>query len=611
MDKFTYTNQADFARKFMSFVEAIKLDPIEHFFRNPDFMDFQPTPAQTVALKCIFKKALDPKTKHDVYREIQDAEGGFDLETLQMTEVELYEFMTGRDYNVLDYTGHTKYINKIDLIVGRRGGKTTLSAMLAIYCSIIEDWNIYLKKTPFATVLILSHSKEFSDEVLELIRSLIEASPILRLIINKKKKNTSSTMNLAMPYINPKTRRVKMSRVQIKVGAASSKTTRGIAACAVLCDEIAFWNLDESLKETDAKILKAVRPAMKQFGRKALLIKLSSPGIKQGELYKEYGKWEKGTLPKSYVVFKAPSWVWNTILPKEEFREEWELDEDGFNTEYRANFVDSLSDFINSEFVDLAVMNGVPFNPPEDKKSGVTYRAAIDAAFKGDVFTFSVMGHHENRIKQYVIRGWEGNKKNPVKAFEVAKYIRTICKEYGINEVSADQYAYQPLREIFEQFGIALVERTFTLTFKKQIYFNMKRLVHSQQIDLVDHEKQIKELKELVVEQTGSGQIRIGHPAGGSDDYSDATAIAAYEAVEAAGTVGFTFETAMPVKDYGIKTDINGKAFTAPSPEMLAELFSYGIVDNSDLYMQDADGKLVSKESLEDEDEDDGMNVVF
>lgn len=611
MSTLRYTNQADFARKFMAFTAAIKADPIEHFFKNPEFMDFEPTPAQTVALKCIFKKPLDSKKKFKVYQEVKDEEDGFDLEQIEMTEVEIYEFMTNRKYNPLDYTGHTKYINKIDLIVGRRGGKTTLSAMLAIYCAIIEDWNPYLRKTPFATVLILSHSKEFSDEVLELIRTLIEASPILKLLINKKKKNTSSTMNLAMPYINTKTKRVKMSRVQIKVGAASSKTTRGIAACAVLCDEIAFWNLDESLKETDAKILKAVRPAMKQFGRKALLIKLSSPGIKQGELHKEYTKWENGTLPKSYVVFKAPSWVWNTILPKEEFREEWELDEDGFNTEYRANFVDSLSDFINSEFVDLAVMNGVAFNPPEDKKSPVTYKASIDAAFKGDVFTFSVMGHFENRIKQYVIRGWEGTKKNPVKAFEVAQYVRTICKEYGLNEVSADQYAYQPLREIFEQFGITLVERPFNLTYKKKIYFNLKRLVHSQQIDLLDHEKQVKEMKELVVEQTGSGQIRIGHPPGGSDDYSDATAIAAYEAVESAGTVGFTFESTMPIKDYGIKTDINGRAFTAPSPEMLSDLYEYGIVDNSSLFMQDANGKLVPKEELEEGEDDDGINVVF
>ena len=94
------------------------------------------------------------------------------------------------------------------------------------------------------------------------------------------------------------------------------------------------------MKETDHKILKAVRPALKQFGDKALLIKLSSPGIKQGVLYNEHVSWKDGVLPNSYAVFKAPSWMMNSILPKKEFIEEWKLDPEGFDVEYRANFVD-------------------------------------------------------------------------------------------------------------------------------------------------------------------------------------------------------------------------------------------------------------------------------
>lgn len=410
-------------------------------------------------------------------------------------------------------------------------------------------------------------------------------------------------MNLSVPFVVAG--KIAYSRVQIKVGAASSKTTRGIAACAVICDEIAFWNLDENMKETDEKILRAVRPATKQFGRKSILIKISSPGIKQGVLYNEHQKWLKGTLPQSYAVFKAPSWVWNTILPKEEFIEEWELDEDGFNTEYRANFVDSLSFFIQPEFIDLAVVRGLTFQPPEAKKSQVVYRAAIDAAFKKDHFTFSVVGHFENRVKQFVLKGWAGTKKNPVQAKECAEYIRTICKEYGIDEVAADQYSYEPLREIFQQYGISLVEKTFTLTFKKQIFYNLKRLVHSQQIDLLDHELMIKELKELVIEQTGSGQIRVGHPPGGSDDYADSTAIAAFLAVESAGQVGYSMETTLDEGQYAIKTDVNGRAFTAPSATMLSEVVGDTISDNShEFAINPKTGRLERIKTVEDEDDD-------
>ena len=112
MAVFEYKNQADFARKFMALVEEIKDDPIESFFKHDWFMDFQPTPAQTVALKCIFKKKLDAKRKFKVFQEIKTDDDMFDLDELEMTEVELYEFMTGRQYNPLNYTAHRTYINK-------------------------------------------------------------------------------------------------------------------------------------------------------------------------------------------------------------------------------------------------------------------------------------------------------------------------------------------------------------------------------------------------------------------------------------------------------------------------------------------------------------------
>ena len=602
-------SNSEFAEELDWLRSQIEIDPMKNYIESSLFINFRPTPAQRVALKTIFCQELDSIEQNSVWMEKKDVNGNFDLEQVQMTEIQLYKFMTDKDYDVTQI----KIKNKINFIIGRRGGKSTLSAMLAIYCAIITNWKSYLQKTPFATVLVLSHSKEFSDEILEMLRTFIEASPVLKRLINIKKKNTASTMNLSIPFVEKG--KIVYSRVQIKVGAASSKTTRGIAACAVICDEIAFWNLDENMKETDEKIMRAVRPATKQFGKKAFLIKLSSPGIKQGVLYNEYLKWGKGQLPQSYAVFKAPSWVWNTILPKEEFVEEWALDADGFDTEYRANFVDSLSNFILPEFIDMAVMKGVQFKTPEGKNSQVVYKAAIDAAFKSDVFTFSIVGHFENRIKQYVLKGWQGSKKDPVQAKDVAQYVRTVCKEYGIDEVAADQYSFEPLREIFSIYGVSLIEKTFTPTFKKQIYFNLKRLIHSQQMDLLDHEQMVKELKELVVEQSGNGMIRISHPSGGHDDFADATAIAAFLAVESAGTLGYSFETSLSVQDYGVKTDVNGRTFVAPPPALLSEAYGYEVGDNSGDFEKDPKtGKLRRRveEGDEDlEDDDDGPTFII
>lgn len=598
-----------FALLFHKIIERVKEDPIENFVRAGGFMDLEPSPAQEVILKIVFQKNLDAITKKEIQIEAEDLDGNFIIIPTVMTEVEIYEFMTDKVYESVNIEDIK--INKINLICGRRSGKTLLSAVIAIYCAISNNWRPFLKKTPAATVLIMSHSREFSDEVLEVIKSLIENSKVLSRLIDKRAKQTTSILNLRVPWIvNEK---IEYSRVQIKVGAASSKTTRGIAACAVLCDEIAYWNLDENMKETDVKIMKAVRPATKQFGRLAMLIKLSSPGIKQGILYNEYNLDRQGKLPKSYAVFKCPSWMMNNVIAKEEFVEEWILDEDGFDTEYRSNFADSLSNFMSPELVELARQKGIKILPPQETKE-TKYYAAIDAAFKADRFTFTIVSVKENRITQHVVKGWEGTKKEPVKAHTVAQFIKGMVKNFPIEYVAADQFAFQPLKEIFDQYGVELKENTFTTTFKKKIYFNLKKLIHSQQIDLLDHEQQIKEVKELVVEQSATGTIRIGHPAGGHDDFSDALAVAAFLATEGQTTGAFEFEALAAVKTHGVQTDINGIAFSAPSPEMLvlSGHLPGNVMDNSELYGIDPfDGKLKRKDKFEDPDDEDGFNVDF
>ena len=605
-------NNQQFAVLFNKLIERIKEDPIENFVKAGGFLDLDPTPAQEVILKIVFSKELDPLTKKKVRFEERSG-ASIKFKTVLMTEYEIYEFLTESKYDPRKLKDIK--INKINLICGRRSGKTLLSAVIAIYCAISNNWKPFLKKTPFATVLIMSHSREFSDEVLEVIRTLIEASHVLSALVNKDKKNSASTMNLKVPWIINNSQ-IQYSRVQIKVAAASSKTTRGVAACAIICDEIAFWNLDENMKETDAKIMKAVRPAMKQFREFAMLIKLSSPGIKQGVLYGEYKKDREGTLPPTYAVFKAPSWVMTPedVVPSGEFVEEFELDSDSFDQEYRGNFADSLSFFITPEYIDMAVLKKVSFQAPEG--DATKYTAAIDAAYKGDRFTFSVVAYVNGRVKQYMSKAWEGTRQKPVSSYEVAEFIRNVCKQFNIDEVGADQYAFQPLREIFNTYGVTLKEYTFTPAFKKKIYFNLKKLIHSQQADLLDNEIQTRELKELIVEQGSSGQIRIGHPAGGTDDFADSLAVSAFLATQELGTGIFEVVSGATGETYGVKTDSQGRAFKAPSTDMLVQSghLAESVTDNSSNFAKDPKtGKLRRREDLDGDDDadDDGSQFVF
>lgn len=594
-------SELEFAYAFQDLREDIIKDPLNNFVRAQGFIDFEPSPAQCVALKIIFGQPLDSVKKYEVNMEAVDDLGQFILVPTYMTEIEIYEYMTQMYYDAEAHILRTF----IDLIIGRRGGKSTISAILGLFCSIKEDWSKYLYKHPHATTLVLSHTKEFSQEILEILRTMAQASPILSRLIDTKKKNTQTTFNLKIPFIYKNEQGgdyVKYSRVQVKVGAASKKSTRGIAACAVLCDEIAFWGTEEKSAERDIDILRALKPAMAQFDNKAILIKLSSPGIKQGELYNEYQNREN--LPPNFVVFKAPSWVWNNILNNQFLATEYKLDPTGFGSEYRADFVDSLSDFISPEMVDLCVMKGTPLNPPEQKKTEVTYIAAIDAAFKGDRFTFTIAGVTNGRIKQYVMKAWEGNRKQPIKAHEVAQFIRTVCREYGVSRIHADQYAFQPLKEIFEQYGLLLIETPFTNNFKKQIYYHLKSVIHNQKLDLLDHVLTINEIKQLQCEQTSTGTVRIGHPVGGHDDCATVIAIAAYLLTFSLHKAGIDVTEIAGMSAYEIETDIYGRSLgKAPSGDMLGQIYGYEIYDNSFMWMRDPKtGELKKASELEDDD---------
>jgi hypothetical protein len=570
--------EEEFVEAFSAFLELIQEDPLENFIKNPLFMNLTPTPAQAVALKCAFGQLLDKKTKHEVSMEYTTTLGNFALRKVKMTEVQLYEYMTDQKYKEGEQTSR----NCINLIVGRRGGKSLIAAMLAIYCAIKLNWKPFLKKTPAATVAILSHSIEFSEEILELIKELIEASPILTRLIDHSKKHTKSTFNLSVPFVGKQG--TTYSRVTVKVGTASKKTIRGKAICALLCDEIAFWNLDEKAAERDEDILRAARPSLLQFKGNSMLLKLSSPSIRQGVLYDEYTKGQKRTLPPNYINLKAPSWVWNTILGQKEILTEYQLDPQGFDCEYRANFVDSISTFILPEYVDLCTQQGISFLAPDPPNSNTVYVAAIDAAFKKDRFAFTIVGWNGHRLRQYIVKTWEGVRHKPVKAKDVAEYASKIMKDFKINKIYADQYAFQPLKEIFEQHNLMLEERPFTNTYKKKIYFNLKKHIHNRTIDLLDNKICINEIKQLQVEQAATGTIRIGHQVGGGDDCSDSLAIASLVLMEESHSFGINSDSDGPQE---IKTDIHGRAFNSPSSEMVAEVMGTEFTDNLNEYVQD------------------------
>ena len=70
--------------------------------------------------------------------------------------------------------------------------------------------------------------------------------------------------------------------VDIECRPASFRTSRGVSAVTIICDELAFWRSENSANP-DKEILDAARPALATTG--GMLIAISSPYAKRGELW--------------------------------------------------------------------------------------------------------------------------------------------------------------------------------------------------------------------------------------------------------------------------------------------------------------------------------------
>ena len=131
------------------------------------------------------------------------------------------------------------------LIVGRRGGKSLILAMIAVFLALFKDWTANLVPGERGTVLVLAADRRQAQSIMRYARSLCEEVPLLAA---KVERATSEEIEFK-------------GRVGIEVATASYRTVRGRTLIAALLDEIAFFRSDDSVN-ADHEILDAIRPAM-------------------------------------------------------------------------------------------------------------------------------------------------------------------------------------------------------------------------------------------------------------------------------------------------------------------------------------------------------------
>ena len=603
-------SEQQFAQIFEKLRAKIQEDPLEYFVKSPFFCNFDPVAGQVVALKLIFDQPLDAEMIHDIAKQVGEDEYGVPIfEWTEMDEWEIFEHLTGDKYH-LDKVGKDLR-NRITLCLGRRGGKTTLAGILGLWSAIKRDWRAIRDKEgkiaedengehlffglgdkEFGEVKVLSRSVGYSEDILHEMKAKFDRSPILSRLIDQGGEQSKGRLTLRIPSLREK--KLGHCVIKITVDAATADTARGGATIFGMLDECAFLHQDPKYVNSLDKVLAALQPSLKQFGDEGILILSSTPASKIGPFYERVINPEK--FGDQHLKLQGESWIFNNILKLKDWEQAYRDDPIEFPTEYQAQFVDSKSQFFRADSVEAAVMKGVTEVAPV-RHPDVTYVAALDAAYKGDRFAFTVASvireEKITKIEQCHQIVWQRkSRKDEVDLREVGVHIEAMVKRYGLDKVFADQYGYIPLRELFkDRHNITLEEYPFTAQSKKLIYKNLQTLIDQGDVKILDDRGLVGELVSMELEITEAGQIKIYHPPGKHDDRADAFALACYKGVEKAEMMySIQPETSMGVKTYGVQVDKkSGAALSAPSPDMLRmeskkyEEFKH-VNDNTDLY---------------------------
>ncbi len=311
------------------------------------------------------------------------------------------------------------------------------------------------------------------------------------------------------------------NRVVIKCFACNKASVRGKTCIAGGADEMAYWQTEPDSYNADYEVQRALRSRFATMSQRYRFIKISSPFAESGVLWDDY----QARSGSHRLFVQAPSWVLNPSLSEGFLADERAKDAEAFLREYGAQVGKPGGSFLAAVDVDRAMRDDRPLAlPPRERRD---YRAAMDAAFKRDLFAFGIAHREGERAIFDVVRWWKPEKRRPLNETEVIAECAALMKQYGVDAVIGDQFSDVPIQRDFEAHGIRFQLEAQTAAGNHEMFKNLKGCLKRGLIELPPDEMIRKDLLSLVARPLPSGGlIRVAAPsrAGFHDDISKVVA---------------------------------------------------------------------------------------
>jgi hypothetical protein len=390
----------------------------------------------------------------------------------------------------------TKPARYAELVVGRRGGKSRILALIATYLACVIDHRDYIVPGETPVVAVIARDRTQAKVILNYIAGFLRSIPLFDELITDELAES-----------------VRLSNgVVIEVHTASIGAPRGRTFLSVLADEIAFWPTEGDSANVDAEVINAVRPGLSTIPYSLLLI-ASSPYAKRGILYANYAKYF-GKDDAPVLIWQGTTEEMNSSLVGDPLiAEMYAEDHERALAEFGAQFRSDIVAFITREAVEDVIAHGVRELPPGD---GITYFAFVDpSGGSADSMTLAI-GHCEG--SGVAVLDCVREVRPPFSPDAVVEEFATLLKSYGVSRVTGDAYAGEWPRERFASHGI-----TYDLSArnKSQIYGEFLPALNGQRVRLLDLPRLIGQLVSLERRTARGGRDSIDHAPGAHDDLAN------------------------------------------------------------------------------------------
>jgi len=444
------------------------------------------------------------------------------------------------------------------LSIGRRSGKTTISACIAAYetyklISKIDPQSYY--GLPQSNMIQLISVATDKDQAGLLYQEVSGHYRNCAFFVPYTANNTMSYARFQTPkdverygtYLdNPDAK----ATIKVTFRSCIAKGLRGAGNIVVILDEVAHFT-DAGQSSADA-VYNAVVPSTSAYSPKdpndvriptgpveARVILISSPLGRQGLFYKLFQMgMGGGSVAANMLCIQAPTWEVNPTIPASEFEKHYLKDPGVFFTEYGGEFTDRTRGWIERE-EDVIVCVDKNLRPMVRGTPRRPHFLGLDLGLVGDGTAIAI-GHIDEtgKIRADLIdqvKAGEGKHadKERLDFDDVANWIKELSERFYIIDGIFDQWAGIPLEQALKKRGLSQMKSVqMTKVLTSQMFQNFKDMLWDKKLLLYDfpvapHENHcayIKELLELQARYHSKYITTVEAPniEGKHDDMSDA-----------------------------------------------------------------------------------------